>query len=118
MTQEEVAEISMTNKNQVQEEGKNDTCPKTYRNKEELCNNNHKMVNWKANTMSENIREDAILVIAAGVQQKSNRTTKNKEDNDDASDNSDNDELKENEATSIVAKGKNGSTENSKLPYS
>ena len=48
MTQEEVAEISMTN-NQVEE---NDYLKKC-KNKVELCNNNHK-VGWKANTMGEN----------------------------------------------------------------
>ena len=100
MTQEEVAEISMTN-NQVEENNFLKKC----KNKDELCNNNHK-VGWKANTMNENIKGSIIAV--AGVQQ-INGTTKNTE-NDEVSDNSDDDDLKENEATSIISKGKNGQT--------
>lgn len=94
MTQEEVAEISMTN-NQVEENNFLKKC----KNKDELCNNNHK-IGWKANTMSENIKGSIIAV--AGVQQ-INGTTK-KTENDEVSDNSDDDDLKENEATSIITK--------------
>ena len=101
MTQEEVAEISMTN-NQVEE---ND-CLKKCKNKVELCNNNHK-VGWKANTMDENIKDGSIIAIA-GVPQ-ANGTTKNTE-SIEGSDNSDDDEMKENEASPIIAKGKHGWT--------